>query len=186
MLFIVLTVTLAIVVMIALAYPIVRQAQGQAKPAMTSAQETLEELLADREAAFQAIRDLQFDHEVGKITDADLAVFETSLKLHAANTLRKLDAWESGVDRSLSATLERRVAAHRATLSRPGQPCPQCGRPASAEDSFCRACGAAVTPAPARTRSVALVCPNCGRNVTPDDRFCPKCGQPVAQLASHA
>ncbi len=180
-----LSILLVLAVLVVLAYPIVRQARGEQSPVVsTSSAETLADLLAERSAAFQAIRDLQFDHEVGKISDADLVVYEAQLKQNAAETLRRLDAWETGADGALGLSIERRVRARRAALVRAdARPCPQCGRPLAAADRFCTNCGRAVEAAPrAATVSVAAVCPKCERPVAADDRFCPRCGQPLAEL----
>lgn len=185
MLLITLSVLLVVIVLFVLAYPIIQQGRGQAPiAASTLREEALADLLAERDAAFQAIRDLQFDHEVGKLSDADLGLYEAQLKQGAAESLRRLDAWEAGVDRSLSQAIERQVRARRAALLQGSRPCPQCGRPVAADDAFCTACGASTRAAPASAESSpAAACPRCGRAVSPDDRFCPKCGQRLAELA---
>src|SRR5512142_946014 len=108
-----LTILLALAVLLALAYPVLktlREPASQSAPAVSSAEEALQELLAQRDAAFQAIRDLQFDHQVGKITDEDLAVYEAALKQNAAEALRRLDAWERRVDQEIGLTLETEIA----------------------------------------------------------------------------
>ncbi len=179
---IVLAILLAAAVLVALAYPILAQSRAQEAGANTSAEESLAELMAQRENAFQAIRDLQFDHEVGKVSDEDLAMYEVSLKQNAAETLRRLDIWESQVDRELSTTIERQITARRAALASGGQRCPHCGRAVAPGAQFCTGCG---KPIQAAARPAAAVqasqCPNCGKTISPGDRFCPKCGQPIAQ-----
>ena len=173
--FIVLAILLVIAALAAVAYPVIRRTAA-AGPETTSAQETLDELLAQREAGMQALRELNFDHRVGKITDEDFVAFEASLKRNAANTLRALDQWEAEADDVLDQTLEREIAARRAALSTGTIPCPSCGRPASAADKFCASCGASL----AEARPVATpanTCPKCGRAVEPGDRFCAGCGQ---------
>lgn len=170
--FIVLAILLSAVALFAVAYPIVLRA-GSTQPAAASAQEALEELLAQREAAFQALRELNFDRQVGKITDEDFIAFEANLKLHAADVLRALDRWEAEADAGLDDALEQAVRARRAAL-RSGSACPACGRPVAADDKFCPACGAALTaPLPAASPA----CPRCGRPAEPGDRFCAGCGQ---------
>ena len=88
--FIVLAILLTAAALLAVAYPILAKAPA-AKPA-TTATESLDELLGQRDAAMQALRELNFDHRVGKISDADFAVFDANLKHEAAETLRALDA----------------------------------------------------------------------------------------------
>ncbi len=170
--FIVLAILLSAAALIAVAYPIIVKArQAQAAPSTT--QETLDELLAQRDAAFQALRDLSFDHRVGKITDEDFVAFEANFKQIAADALQALDEWERGTDRTLEQTVEAEIAARRAALSGGSRPCPKCGRLATPEDKFCASCG---TPLPAAA-PVARLCPKCGRPFEADDRFCAGCGQ---------
>ncbi len=150
--FIILAILLSAAALFAVAYPILLRS-GSARQAVTSAEETLAELLAQREAAFQALRELHFDHRVGKITDEDFAAFEANLKLHAAETLRALDRWEAEVDAELEDLIARELRRRKAATAT-GRRCPACGRPAEPEDKFCAGCGAAL-PAPAVRPAVA-------------------------------
>ena len=211
---------LALAIFGELVYPLLRPAARDGAPeapprgqdAPQPAQERLAELLAQRDAAFQAIRELRFDHEVGKITGEDLAAFEAGLRGRAAEALQRLDAWETETDRELAALvpvslrlpgtfpartgspgpaagprIEERVAARRAELAG-RRPCPACGRVAGPDDAFCTGCGRALSPqnpdpSPALPKPA---CPVCGRAVAPDDRFCPGCGQRLEAAASPA
>ena len=122
MLFIVLAILLTAAALLAVAYPILSKG-STTKPA-TTAQESLDELLGQRDAAMQALRELNFDHRMGKISDEDFAVFELNLKQHAAETLRALDEWEAQTDDDLDQSMEREVAARRVAvdLRRPRVP----------------------------------------------------------------
>ncbi len=67
------------------ALPLLKEARRQVQPApVVSEQEHLAELMAQRDAAFQALRELSFDYKVGKITDEDFTAFEANLKQNAA------------------------------------------------------------------------------------------------------
>jgi hypothetical protein len=169
------------------ALPLIQQARRSA-PAETasSEQERLDELLAQRTAAFQAIRELNFDHRLGKITDEDFAAFEAGLKHNAAESLRALDRWETDADAELDAWIDREVRLRKAALaSAPlveldGRACRQCGRPAATGDKFCGSCGAALIDAPVtpvKPSGGERFCPQCGMTHLPDDRFCARCGQ---------
>jgi len=172
--FIALTILLAAAVFLIVAYPIVTKTQVAA-PATTSAEGTLDELTAHREAVFQALRELNFDHQVGKITDEDFGVFEANLKQVDADALRALDSWEARVDDDSNLALEREIEARRAALSRGGRACPACQSPAALDDKFCATCGASL-PAPAEA-AATQACPQCGKPFEPGDRFCAGCGQ---------
>ena len=126
----------------------------------------------------QALRELNFDHRMGKISDEDFAVFELNLKQHAAETLRALDEWEAQTEDDLDQSLEREIAARRSQLISGARACPSCGRPAADDDKFCAICGAALAqaPAPVVLLPAGIVCPNAAGSADPDDRFCAGCG----------
>jgi RNA polymerase subunit RPABC4/transcription elongation factor Spt4 len=177
---IVLAIAISVGAVLLVAYPIVAKPRS-AQTAASSAQEELDELLARRDAVFQALRDLNFDHRVGKITDDDFAVFEANLKESAAETLKSLDKWETQASISLDTALERTIAARQAALLSGGRSCPDCGKPAATDDKFCAACGKSLLDVAARPEPPAqTVCARCGRPIQPDDRFCGACGAPLA------
>jgi rubrerythrin len=157
------------------AYPILSKG-STTKPAAT-AQESLDELLGQRDAAMQALRELNFDHRMGKISDEDFAVFEAGLKHSAAESLRALDEWEAQTQDELDQALDREIAARRSQLVSGGRTCPSCGRPAADEDKFCAICGATLTTAPIVAPPAGIACARCGRTADPVDRFCAGCGQ---------
>jgi hypothetical protein len=179
--FVALALLLSLAALLAVAYPVLVSVR-RTEPAAGSAGEVLEELLAQRDAAFQALRDLNFDHQVGKITDEDFVTFEAHLRQAAADALRALDIWEAQADEDLA--LDGAVAARRAAFATPGHPCPACGRPTAAGDQFCTGCGQplpevqTLPPAPQRA-----ICPHCSRPFEPGDRFCSGCGQTLPEVA---
>ncbi len=187
--FIVLAALLIGVAFYVVALPLLQQARrNSAAPARSSEQERLAELLAQRDAAFQALRELNFDHRVGKITDEDFTAFEANLKQNAAEALRALDRWEAESDDDLDAAMERAIKARKAVAK--GQPaavsdgrkCPKCGKPATASDKFCGKCGAPLAAAKPVSvpAAVGLFCPKCGEPHQAGDRFCAKCGQTLS------
>ncbi len=168
-------VLLAAAAFLALAYPILRRTATPAEDtAMESSnalgiqpnQEQLDELLAQRESAVQALRELSFDQQVGKISDEDFGIFETNLKLAAAGTFRALDEWEADADRRLGPALTRDYAIRLESLKQ-GPACPACGRRAGAHDQFCAFCGATLPSkiAPVAPSAAAVACAGCGRLV---------------------
>ena len=176
---IVLAIAISVGAVLLVVYPIIVRSRS-AQSAASLAQEELDELLARRDAVFQALRDLNFDHRVGKITDDDFAVFQANLKETAAETLKTLDKWETEASISLDAALERTIAARQAALLSGGRSCPDCGRPAATDDKFCAACGKALLEVSAKPEPPAQeVCARCGRPIHPDDRFCGACGAPL-------
>jgi hypothetical protein len=184
--FVILSLMLGAAALLAIAYPILVKGRT-AQTASLSTQERLEELLAQRDAAYQALRELSFDHRLGKITDEDFTAFEANLKHTAAEALRALDEFERAADIDLDSYLERTVAARKAALNAGGRNCPQCGQPAAASDKFCAACGAAITATgPATISNTGASCRQCGKPLADGDRFCAGCGKPVAEAAPAA
>ncbi|HBY95618.1 MAG TPA: hypothetical protein DEP84_16965 [Chloroflexi bacterium] len=121
-----------------------------------SSDETLENLLFEREATLAAIKDLQFDHAMGKLSDADFQELDTRYRHRAVEILQKLDALgvaaddrEESLEVALDHWIEEAVAAARSaaqaqpaqTLAVPARFCTQCGHPAGAADRFCANCG---------------------------------------------
>jgi hypothetical protein len=172
---------MAAVALLAVAYPIL--AEARSRPATSSAEDRLEELTSQRDAAFAALRDLNFDHQVGKITDEDFVVFEANLKQVAANALRALDEWEEQADDQLDLAVEEAVRARRSALNAPGVVCANCGRASAAGDLFCAGCGQPLVQPVAAQQESACVCPKCGREYEPGDQFCPACGQALGEGA---
>ncbi len=72
----------------AVAWPLIqeRRSQGRDEPAMDALTEAdpLVELVAQRDSIYQAIRELRFDHQVGKVSDADFQAFDSHLRGNAA------------------------------------------------------------------------------------------------------
>lgn len=177
------------------ALPILQHARRvSAPPSFSLEQERLDDLIADRDAAFQALRELNFDHRVGKITDDDFIAFEAHLKRNAAECLRALDEWERESDGTFDGVLEQAIHVRKQTLVHAemagridqgdGRACPKCGNPAASEDRFCAGCGAQLSDALPRQATAALECPACGHPHLAGDKFCPGCGQMLEVTAS--
>jgi len=80
--------------------------------------------------ALRAIKDLQFDTAMGKVSAADAAPMEARLRERAAAIMQELDGREE-----LRARIEKDLALRKA----PG--CPSCGTANDRDAKFCKACG---------------------------------------------
>src|SRR5690606_23661773 len=97
----------------------------------------------EREAVYAALRDLEHDHETGKIADEDYAAMRQEPRARAAALLRQAEA-EAGARR----------APARARAGEAGAPrCGACGAQGRPGDRFCARCGAALESDPAREAS---------------------------------
>jgi hypothetical protein len=148
-------------------YPLIASRRERAALVMGSPDETLENLLFERESTLAAIKDLQFDHAMGKLSDTDFQELDARYRARAVEILQRLDALGVASDEqaeSVEATLDRWIeqavqaarSAARSEASPPsvsvsGRFCTQCGRAAGLDDRFCSACGAPLrleSPAP--------------------------------------
>jgi predicted amidophosphoribosyltransferase len=56
----------------------------------------------------------------------------------------------------------------------PGQVCPDCKLPVSADSRFCYHCGHQIV--------VFTKCTQCGKNLSPNAKFCSRCGNPASHV----
>ena len=70
-------------------------------------------LLAERERAIQALQELEFDYELGKIPPEDYPTLRKKLLARGAEVLRKLDAHEEQRPVPSDDDLEAMIAARR-------------------------------------------------------------------------
>ena len=127
-----------------------RRGSGGANP-------ELERFEHERALAGQGLRELEFDREMGKLTEADYQGLRTDLEnraLAAMNAIEKVreklgQTSRDGRRTRGRATL-RRQRAVKAGAAQTGARrinfCPQCGSPASADHNFCGQCGAPFRP----------------------------------------
>ena len=145
-------------------------------------------LLMDREQAYKNIMDIEFDREMGKLSDEDYAGMMAPARARAVEALRRLDArgvkegmtplkldergatraaarLEGGrakggvVEKSLDERLEAEIRGYR---KNPGEP-----RNVSSEDA---------SPASRDEKTKPRFCASCGRAATEGDNFCAACG----------
>lgn len=90
-------------------------------------------------ATLLALRDLEFDHRTGKITDEDYAGLRAHLMAQAATTLELNEKQSAEFDALIEEEVRNR--RQRASRSRDGRFCPQCGHAVKSGDRFCAACG---------------------------------------------
>jgi hypothetical protein len=133
----------------------------------------VENLVVQRDSAYAAIKDLDFDHSTGKLSDADYKHMRAKCEARAMAILQELDSLQTakakrvrpGVDEE---ALEREVRQlRRGSFAAGSSACPKCGTAHTANDAFCAKCGASLR---------GMRCPACGTRAAIGDKFCARCG----------
>ena len=69
---------------------------GRSKTSISSEREELVDLITRKEVALEAIRELEFDHSVGKIEDEDFERFKRILRNRAMRLIERIDVEYGG------------------------------------------------------------------------------------------
>ncbi len=171
---------LVVVVLAFIAYPLFSSAEEKPKPTT----DALDSLVAQRDSAYDAIRDLDFDFQMGKLSQEDYDKLRDKYKLRAAQVLKQID--DAGGVPDAGANIEQEVARLRHRHVAPASD----GDALEAEIARLRhrepsTNGDAIEDEVARLRaqrqtSARIYCSNCGTPARPGDRFCPKCGKKLS------
>ena len=120
---------------------------------------------ARKQAALASLRDLDFDHQLGKVSKEDYASIRAGLLAQAAEEMK--DDRESSMDDFI----EERVHQIRQEMIRaPNALCGSCGSRLDPGDRFCSRCGSAQEQ----------TCSSCGAEARPGDVYCSGCGSRIA------
>ncbi len=121
-------VLLALAVMAAIGYPLF------VKPSLAEGEvnegDERHKLLSAKEAAFVALKDLEFDYKTGKIDEADYASLKARYEAEAVRVMKRLDDAAKG-----------QPAASAKRIDGKARFCASCGAKADEGDRFCAACG---------------------------------------------
>ncbi|MBI4787967.1 MAG: zinc-ribbon domain-containing protein [Chloroflexi bacterium] len=170
-------VTIAIAVMIVVvvaivAWPYFNPTREQVS-SPDAADPTVENLTGLRDATYLAIKDLEFDHTLGKLSDADYRTMRAKYETKAVAVLQQLDGLAAARGHPPRAAesdeqIEREVRGLRRHSVEVGSTkCPKCGAAHAPGDAFCAKCGASLRGAR---------CPTCGTRAALGDQFCARCG----------
>ena len=125
--------------------------------------DVLEDLYARRDTLYASIRELDFDHSVGKVSDEDYERLRDRLKREAADVLRQIEEVKAA-QATIREHLEMRVRALATATANPGTPPPP--EPSASPER---------APLPEEPR----FCTQCGAPLVPGARFCSQCGAAV-------
>ena len=175
------TIAIALVIVgsIALvAYPLFRRSDELDVAFVGLSDPVLENLVTQRDATYSAIKDLENDHAMGKLSDQDYRSLRAKYEMKAVAILQELDAFSGSKPDGKSSANDELIENEVARLRR-GSPsgslkCPKCGTAHTADDVFCAKCGTSLRGAR---------CPSCGKRAALGDKFCSKCGATIKSRA---
>jgi hypothetical protein len=126
-------------------------------------------LKAERDRVVNALQELDFDHNLGKIPPEDYPIQRAALLQKGADILRQLDELSSVASPAgeVESRIEEAAAAGRADSVEP------VFAPPSDEDLESMI---AARRKEHKSKSAGF-CPKCGKSVLVSDKFCPSCGK---------
>jgi hypothetical protein len=137
-------------------WPLIGGPLGAQRTVLVDEAGPLTELLQRKEMLLLSIKELEFDHQTGKLSDEDFQRLDQRLRQQAIGLLRQIErvapasaALESDLEEAIRR--QRKVQAQPAvrTLEEPMMSCPRCQNQVSTGDNFCPKCGLALAPATA-------------------------------------
>lgn len=177
-------------------YPLFRP-PGRGLASLPEADAQLTDLLSERDVVLQALRDLDFDYRMGRLSDQDYQALRARYAARGVAILQHLDA-AAGLASEQEALEEGIEAEIRRLRERPArEPVKEAVRaPAAvsleeAIEEEVRRLRARPAPAGAKpTRKAARAearqkagrCPNCGQPYLPGVKFCARCGRTLVRV----
>ncbi len=191
------TVILALALSLAALYWVVRPLFDRAPAPVLVEDDRLTDLLGRKDAVMAAIKDLEFDHKVGKLSEEDYRRYDQRLRRQAIGLIQQIEQ-VAPQSTSLDAALEAEIAHRRKVQAERPVPAAPAPSPAAAPVAAPVAAASPAHPeapplAPARSAAgngaPALAagvrfCTHCGGRLEPQHRFCAQCGTPVEQPAA--
>jgi ribosomal protein L40E len=120
----------------------------------------------EKTLVLRSIKDLEFDHAMGKVSDKDFSEMSTRLRARAAGLIQQLDAGTS-YRQAIQSEIEKRVGGRTLSGAPETAAAPTIARPVVEEKQQEKQ-----KPEEKRTK----ICLSCCTHNDPDARFCKGCG----------
>ncbi|MDD9969315.1 MAG: zinc ribbon domain-containing protein [Myxococcales bacterium] len=139
--------------------------EARATPARVAARSEREKLVEQKGSLLRALKELRFEHELGKISDQDFEALDARYRAQAKKVLRALDAQLGDFRRQAASLIEAELR--------------EAGADGSSNEAL-RVPASGVEEVADAVAARASACPACGVKNDADAVFCKKCGQRVA------
>lgn len=139
-------------------YPVF-STSGATMGGLGAGERELEDLLEKKARLYEAITDLDFEKDAGKVSEQDYQTARNDYMAQVAETLARVDALE-----------ERKPETKKPRKESSAARCTSCREAIAPGSKFCMQCGAPVESA----------CAGCGEKLPAEARFCPACGRKSA------
>lgn len=163
--------TLAVTTLVAmyLAQPFLER-----RTTIVSAEESeLSHLLAERDRYINALKELDFDYDMGKVPEEEYPTQRASLLKKGTEALRKIDEYKGAKATNAEDRLEAVIAARRADATETDV-VPEAAPTMNADDEIESLIAARRAKRKAKSSGF---CPNCGHAILETDKFCTNCGK---------
>jgi hypothetical protein len=121
--------------------------------------------------ALLALKEIEFDHATGKLSDTDYEALKAKYSRVALDAIKAEERTPGDDVEDAAEALVRRVASGAVPA------CPKCGLRPEADAAFCSDCGSALRAPPPADRWA--FCESCGVKLSNHAKFCPGCGAKV-------
>jgi biopolymer transport protein ExbB/TolQ len=145
----------------------------QQPPALLVEDDRLMELLARKDSTLRALKDLEFDHQVGKLSEEDYTRFYERLSRQAVALIGQIEKVTPQIS-SLDEAVEAEIAKQRRVLT------PRNGATKTVAAAPVATGTLATSPSDG---TMATFCTECGIRLQPGFKFCANCGAPVTTRA---
>jgi hypothetical protein len=102
------------------------------------------ELEREKQSLLKALKELDFDHQMGKVSDKDFADIGALYRARAIRVMRQLDDAGRDYETMIAAEVGKRLSAVSSQPSAPAPEADKCGKCGTRNDSdaeFCKKCG---------------------------------------------
>jgi Double zinc ribbon len=163
--------TLGATVVAFVLYPVFSEAREPEVGTTGSVERELISLDEKKTRLYDAITDLDFEKDAGKVSDADYQTARNDYMTQVAEVLTRIDALApTRLEKNETSVSPEKKAGKKKAVDAASLVCKSCGKSSRADSKFCMHCG---TP-------LGLVCAECGESHPAQAKFCMACGHRVS------